>query len=79
MVFIGQSSIKYMISLSNIKFLFLGQCLSHPKDQDKWGIPPHPVGIFSSLWFFAFHAGARVLRKKMVPKPGFEPGQAYTH
>lgn len=49
MVFIGQSSIKYMISLNNIKFLFLGQCLFHPKDQDKWGIPPHPVGIFSSL------------------------------
>ena len=48
MIFTGQSSINYMISLNNIKFLFLGQCLPHPKDPDKWGIPPHPVGIFSS-------------------------------
>jgi hypothetical protein len=50
MIFIGQSSIKYLISLNNIKYLFLGKCLFHPKIQGRWGISPHPVGIFSSLW-----------------------------
>jgi hypothetical protein len=38
-----------MISLNNVKFLFLGQRLFNPKDQYKWGIPPQRVGIFSSF------------------------------
>jgi hypothetical protein len=53
-----------MISLNNKKYLFLGKCIFYPKNQDKWGITPHPVGIFSSIWLFAFPADARVLRRK---------------
>jgi len=49
----------FRIYLNNIKYLFIGQCLFHPKDQDKWGIPPHPVGNFSSLWIATFLAGVR--------------------